>query len=102
MSLFPGNSRPVTDGHVLDDLALQQSMALAMEEELQALYPQIKGMQLPVQGREDRRLLFVAIARGILKYFKDHEEAVVTSEAGRHGHTHSVILDVTMNGHNTH
>ena len=37
---------------------------------------------LPPEGRDDRRVLFLAIARGIVDYLGDHEEALVVT---RHG-----------------
>lgn len=96
MSLFPGK---LTGG----GYELANSMALAMEEELEALYKQLKGTSLPALGQEDRRLLFVAIARGILRYIDEHEDAVSTDQqGGENTHTHKVLFNVNMNSHTPH
>lgn len=49
------------------------SLAAAMEDAMQDEWQAVKGMPLPGQGEEDRRLLFVAIARGLFVYLKAHE-----------------------------
>lgn len=103
MSLYPGRARPVTGGFVIDDTALANSMAKAMEEELDDLHTKLKGAALPDQGREDRRMLFVAIARGVLRYLHEHQVAVETStEDGDGNHAHDVDFNVTMDSHTAH
>jgi hypothetical protein len=52
-----------------------KSMEAAMEKEWQA----IKGVPMPAVGMDDRRLLFAAIARGILEYIKNHENEIFKS-----------------------
>jgi len=54
--------------------SLAAAMELAMQEEWQA----VKGVALPGQGSEDRRLLFVAFARGLFVYLKAHEDELIT------------------------
>lgn len=49
------------------------SLAAAMEDAMQTEWQAVKGVPLPGQGEEDRRLLFVAIARGLFVYLKAHE-----------------------------
>ena len=49
------------------------SLAAAMEDAMQDEWQAVKGVPLPGQGEEDRRLLFVAIARGLFVYLKAHE-----------------------------
>ena len=39
----------------------------------------VKTIPLPGAGREDRRLLFAAVARGILEYLNAHENETVTT-----------------------
>jgi hypothetical protein len=104
MSLYPGNPRKLADGrYVLDDTALTNSMAEAIEEEMAYVYKKIKGSSLPDAGQEDRRLLFVAIARGVLKYLAEHQEAIdALPGAGASAHTHDVTLNVTLNKHTKH
>ena len=68
----------------------------AMQDEWQT----VKGKPLPAPlGREDRRILFVAIARGVLKYLHDHQIDIGTNSvnAGGVGDTHSHHLDFDVN-----
>ena len=78
MSLYPGGRKQVGAGFVdaLDDDALANSMALAMENAMKQYHQSIKNQPLPAQGERDRRLLFVSIARGVLGYLKDHQAAI--------------------------
>jgi len=50
------------------------------EAMLQALgreWQQAKGAPLPAAGVEDRRLLFAAVARGLLEYLDSHQDQVI-------------------------
>lgn len=96
MSLYPGAPRLEQGKQVLDDTALQESMAKAIEDAMNQMSMQIKGTPLPATGREDLRLLFVAISRGVLKYLGDHQQSITATSAGRGSHTHGVNLNVTM------
>ena len=55
------------------------SMAAAIEDAMKAEWQAVKGVPLPAQGEEDRRLLFVAVARGVLTYLKAHQNEVLTA-----------------------
>ena len=46
------------------------SMAQAIETEYEAIWNSLKEEPLPNEGREDRRMLFVAIARGVMKHLE--------------------------------
>jgi hypothetical protein len=56
----------------------------------------VKGVALPEQGRDDRRLLMVAIARGLFVYLKAHEDDVIETirlhddSGGGSDHTYDV------------
>ena len=50
-----------------------QGMANEMEHQLQALWSAEYGHELTDVGRRQRELLFLAIARGVLKYLRDQE-----------------------------
>lgn len=100
MSLYPGAPRLDDGKYVLDDAALEESMAKAIEDAMDQVSGQVKGKHLPAVGQEDRRLMFVAISRGILSYLRDHQEAIATAPAN--GQTHAVELDVTMSRHTAH
>lgn len=47
-------------------------MAQAMEEAFKKEWLAVKGVELPEQGREDRRILLSAIAQGVVRHLKDH------------------------------
>lgn len=51
------------------------SMAEAMEEAMEQEYLAVKGEPLSAQGQEDRRLLLVAIAQGVVRHLKDNLDA---------------------------
>jgi hypothetical protein len=103
MTLFPGGPRQVGGQFVLDDTALQDTLAKAIEEEMADVFQKVKWMPLPEPGKADRRLLFVAIARGVLKYLEAHQNDVLASVTINHttgpSVTHTVSnvdLNITM------
>ncbi len=63
------------------------SMAKAIEDALKTEWAQVKGEALPSTGEEDRRLLFVAIAQGVLRYLSDYD------------HTSLDVYDVQVTNH---
>ena len=104
MSLYPGSPRSIGNGqHVLDDTALAQSMAKAIEDAMGEVFQRVKGKPIPEVGKEDRRLLYVAISRGILRYLADHQVTMRTNftinGTARTGH---IDLNVTMDEHLPH
>ena len=60
------------------------SMAQAMETEFESIWRSLHNEPLTEQGREDRRMLFVAIARGVVKHLQQNvnDGLVVTYDAG--------------------
>lgn len=63
------------------------SMAEAMEKALAVEYQRVHGRPLPAHGGEERRLMFAAIAQGILRHLKDNASDAL-----------SVAVDVTQDG----
>ena len=55
------------------------SLALAMEDALRAEYAVLKGEPLPDQMLEDRRMMLVAIAQGVVRYLKSNTNAFVVT-----------------------
>lgn len=53
-----------------DDLG--GSMAEAMEQAFEKTWGEHKETELSGRGRDERRILFVAVAQGILRYLKEH------------------------------
>src|SRR5262245_14230084 len=79
MTLFPGGPSQVGGQYVWCDTALQDTLANAIEEEMADVFQKIKKITLPEVGKDERRLLFVAIARGVLKYLEAHQHDVLAS-----------------------
>jgi hypothetical protein len=50
------------------------SMAAAIEKAFERAWSEVKDDELPKEGRADRRILFVAMAQGVLKYLRNHAE----------------------------
>jgi len=50
----------------------KNSMAEAIEKEFEDAWKAVKGKELPMSGKEDRRILYVAVARGVLGYLREH------------------------------
>lgn len=78
MALFPGGRKQQGGGVIdaLDNDALANSMALVMEDEMKRYNQSIKNQPLPASTELDRRLLFVAIARGVLGYLNTHQGTI--------------------------
>jgi hypothetical protein len=67
----------------------EHSLASYLETELNAVRSENGLDPLPEEGREDRMLLFLAIARGIVRYLGDHGEAfAVESHDSSHDSGH--------------
>jgi hypothetical protein len=74
--------KPGTVAHFTDSLAEAIENAMKME------WRAVKGETLPAEGQDDRRVLFVAIAQGILDYLKDHQaDFNLVPPAGEPAHT---------------
>ena len=93
--LFPGAARWTGDKYVLDDFALQSSMAKAMDDAFEDVYQKMKGKPAPDQGKEDRRMLMVAIARGVLSYLEQNQNNMINSLDVRSGGAAAVTETVT-------
>jgi hypothetical protein len=53
------------------------SMAEEMEKVMEAEMQALKGHGLPEMGRDERRVMLVAVARGMLNYLKIHEKDII-------------------------
>jgi hypothetical protein len=80
MSLFPGGRKKVGVSFVieLDDAAMANSMAQAIEDAMNEYHQFLKGQPLPATNKTERRMLFVSIARGVLGYLRDHQNVIST------------------------
>ncbi len=87
MNLKPGDVSPDGTQYVIDESDLVDTMALEMETQLGILYQKLKNTGLPNQGKDERLLLFLAIARGISQHIISKPGAVETA-VDTHTHTH--------------
>jgi hypothetical protein len=55
------------------------SLAEAMDNAMKTEWQAVKGVALPSQGQDDRRLLFAAIAQGIFVFLKAHEDELMNN-----------------------
>jgi hypothetical protein len=75
------------------------TLAGRMDGEFVSLWNQFNDTALPGDTRtvEDRRLMFVAIARGMLTYLQDHQSDIATTEDRADGagseHDHQLTFD---------
>ncbi len=73
-------------------------LAVLMEEELRNIYPHFKGIPLPETGQEDRRMMFLAIARGLLRHLQQEEDYALTDITLGNGFTATYIVSgITLN-----
>lgn len=103
MALKPGDARKIVkpdgeewlldDQAVLDASALKGSMALRIEEELNSVFERVKGEQMPQICIEDLRILFVAIARGVVAHLRAHPEAFSVDVSSVSAHDHNVAVN---------
>lgn len=80
-------------GTVVD---FNDSLAAEMEAAMKAEWISVKGEPLPFPtGEEDRKIMFVAIARGLLKYLTDHGSEIFTTQAldDEDEHEHTILWD---------
>lgn len=70
--------------------SLAEAIETAMKEEWQL----VKGEALPSAGEEERRVLFVAVARGVIKFLDDHQDEIFTSMTLKRGAARKVAYTV--------
>jgi hypothetical protein len=75
------------------------ALTARIEAEFAAVWQRTKGVPLPGGGEADRRLLFAAVAGGVLAYLKANEDWVIDSlhvrEAGGDERT-LTVTDATL------
>ncbi len=78
----------------LKDEEFDNSMAQAIEQEFISAWTAVYGWPLPERGEKERKIIFLAISRGILKYLNENENSIqVTRRSFR---DHDVDLDVVI------
>jgi hypothetical protein len=90
-------SNPLKAGTV-DNFA--SSLAAYIDQAMQNEWQAVKGEPLPSsdQGAEDRKILFAAIAQGVMKFLGDHVGDLITTteseDGGLTNHRHSMAFTV--------
>src|SRR4051812_32090077 len=77
-NLYPGGR--LLHVYSIDDAAVLNSMAAAIEDEMSQLYKAVKHRDLPETGSDDRRILFIAIARGVLRHLHDAQAGNIATQ----------------------
>lgn len=54
-------------------------MTDAIEAAYKTEWSKVKSTALPDAGKDDRRLIFAGVARGILQYLHDHQNELLTT-----------------------
>jgi hypothetical protein len=74
------------------------SMAEAIEQAFQSEWTAAKTTALPQTGVVDRKILFAAVAQGVLNYLEAHKSDLVTSNKNdtASGHSHILVLDINV------
>lgn len=76
MALKAGSAKnPSAD----DDSPFSDSLAKAIEDAMKREWEAVKGVDLPNEGQQDRRLLFAAVAQGLFVFLKANEDALMTN-----------------------
>jgi hypothetical protein len=94
-------ANPLKAGRV-DDFA--SSLASYLDTAMQNERLAVKGEPLPTgdQGADDRKILFAAIAQGVLKFLSDHGSDLITSDdsgdSGVTTHHHTMAFAVDTYG----
>ena len=70
------------------------SMAEAMEKAFMREWPVIMGSDPPLPGNDHMRLLFIAVAQGMLRYLVDNPDAITVS-IGPGGGTASININTS-------
>lgn len=61
-------------------MALQpNAMTDAIEQAYETEWAKVKPNPLPDAGKDDRRLLFAGVARGVLQYLSDHQSELLAT-----------------------
>lgn len=74
-------------------LALSE-LTSEMQEAFKVEWRNAKGSEAPEMGGDERRMMFAAISRGLLKYLNSHQDDFITSITFQEGDEqidHSVI-----------
>lgn len=78
-------------------LNFSDSMAEAMEQAFRHEWGLVKDIPIPNAGEQDRKIMFAAIAQGVLDYLYSHRTDIPTTrvhdESGGHIHTLNFTIE---------
>lgn len=77
-------------------LNFSNSMAEAMEQAFRSEWASVKDIPLPSAGEQDRKIMFAAIAKGVLNYLYSHRNDIPTTNQydTTSGHTHTLNFTI--------
>ncbi len=83
-------------GTVANPNEFAASMAQYMEEAMKSEWYAVKGHRLPAGvGEADRKILFAAVAQGVLRYLEDNLTKIATTSVDGNGqHSHKLTFGV--------
>jgi hypothetical protein len=73
------------------------SMTALIEDAMQEEWLAVYGKQLPPSGKQDRLVMFAAIAKGVLRYLHRNQDAIGTDAVVANtidAHSHTLQFDV--------
>jgi hypothetical protein len=73
------------------------TMAAYIEDAMQEEWQAARGEPLPQPGAEDRRILFAAVAKGVLRYLHEHRDDLISTRRiadGLNDHRHAADFDL--------
>ena len=85
---------PLKAGSVID---FADSMAAEIEAAMQEEWLAVRGAPLPSGlGEADRKVMFAAVAKGVLRYLYVHRSDLITDKVNDtiSGHTHVMAFDL--------
>ena len=101
MGLYPGgrirNAATGVFEPSVDDPAQAISLALTIEQEFNDLFLQVKQLSVPEEMKQDRRILFTAVARGVLRYLSEHQNGNIKTVPPSGVPSWPVTLSVNLN-----
>jgi hypothetical protein len=74
------------------------SMAAAMEHAFLEEWPHVMGNQPKPKSNNQMRLLFIAIAQGILRHMVNHPDGIHITVNTNAGHNHSASTGISTTG----
>jgi hypothetical protein len=73
-------------GSAVSSSSFSNSMAQEIEDAFIAEWNAVKGTPLPDNAEQDRKIMFAAVAQGVLNYLHAHRDDMPTTQNSDHRH----------------